>query len=345
MFKRVIGKTCESPDCKVYKVVVDPSLNVCEECATPLTEMTVLNRPVAAAAAALGALTLVGGLYFGTAMAKAYFVSKAAEAGGEAIEHVANRLDDTARQKVKQLIRDIQLGGDTSEEAARQLEQFRREHKVDPGQIEAITHEVEAERATDHLSRSSDRAVTALLRDVYADGIKTSEEQEKLDAVLRERPSEASRLAEQEQEIKERVASSQSSLKQGMVYAAQGTYSQAVKEFRHSAEVDPENAYAWANLSEAYQHVNDYDGAQAASDRALQIDSSNWFAHFSLGRLHALRGQRDKAIQELTEALRLVEQAMNARITRAEVIEQMAADEGLASVRSDPRYRQLVAAK
>ena len=188
-----------------------------------------------------------------------------------------------------------------------------------------------------------DKSIPRLLRVIYEDGIKTADEQHELDDLAQRVSIDSAKLAQMEQEIKDRINKSEISLKQGMVYANQKDYSQAVKEFKLSIEADSENAYAWANLASAYLNLNNQQEAQAACDRALALDSNNWFAHYNLGSLYARRGDKEQAISELSEALRLVAEGQSKRITSNEVMDHMKTDQMLNSLRSDQRFQRLLA--
>ena len=191
----------------------------------------------------------------------------------------------------------------------------------------------------------ADPELSRLLRRVYADGIKTAEEQLEIDQLARKDALDPQRLARQEQEMKDRLSQSASSLKQGMAYAGQQNYSQAAKEFQHSVEVDPENGFAWANLCGAQLTLGQNQEAQSACAHALAVDANNWLAHYNLGSLQAKNGASDQALHELSEALRLVAEDRTQRVTKAEVINQMRTDPTLGGLRRDARFTQLLAQK
>lgn len=136
---------------------------------------------------------------------------------------------------------------------------------------------------------------------------------------------------------------SQMSLKQGMIYVTQKKYAQAVKEFRHSTEVDPKNAYGWANLCGAYLSLGDQEQAQITCSQAIEIDPKNWQAHYNFGSLYARLNRKQEAIRSLSQALDFVAADQTLPITKAEVIQQIKEDSSLTPLRNDPNFKKLLA--
>jgi tetratricopeptide (TPR) repeat protein len=320
-------------------VIVDTILNVCEECATPLTPITVANKKVIIMAVTLAVAVVVGGGYFAALKIKQILAAKAAET----LVEVAQPLTDLAASKIKDLLVQIQKGGDT-DKARRELEDLQRNHGLSEEDIEKLRREAiaqQADRGSVSDGRGSEELVR-VLRSVYSDGVKTPEEQQQIEDLARQHSVAPGPLTQKEQEIKDRLSWSQSALKQGLIYASQKDYPQALKEFKHSTEVDPENSFAWANLAAAYVNLGRYEEAQAASDRALSLDSGNWLAHYNRGSLYAIRGENDRALEELSETLRLVETGGDQKVTRAEVVSHMKTDHTLDSLRPDARFREML---
>jgi tetratricopeptide (TPR) repeat protein len=343
MFKRVIGKKCTVNGCRAYDINVDTALNVCEECGTQLTPVTVINTKAVAASVVLVALILGSVGYMAVIKIKHYLAVKAAET----VEQVARPLTEAARAQIKDLLGEIQRGGDAAK-AQQQIEQFQREYGLRSEDIEKLKQEVRAnpELASTSSAQSSSDAndeMAKRLRAIYADGIKTADEQAEIERVSKQYSLDAAQVSQKEQETKDRFMRSEMSLKQGLAYVSQLNYSQALKEFMHSTEMDPDNAFAWANLGAAYLNLNQQQQAMAACERALAIDPNNWLAHYNLGSIHANNGARDNAIRELSEALRLVASDQSQKITKAEVLAQMKTDQTLKTLHDDSRFRQLLA--
>jgi tetratricopeptide (TPR) repeat protein len=198
-------------------------------------------------------------------------------------------------------------------------------------------------QATRPVDESSHRGITDLFRSIYSDGIKTVEEQAEIDNLARRQAVDPVWLVQKEKEIKDRSESASSSLRKGLIYAAQQDYRQAAREFKRGAEIDPDNSFLWANLAAAHIKLSEMDEAQSACQKAIALDSQNWLAHYNLGALNANRGDKDSAIRELSEALRLVTEDRARQVSTSEVTDYMKADQSLNSLRNDPRFLQLLA--
>lgn len=186
------------------------------------------------------------------------------------------------------------------------------------------------------------REIEKLLRVIYTDGIKTTDEQRELAQLLSKYQRNPNQIAQLEQETKDRMNQAAVSLKQGMVYASQKAYTQAVKEFRHGVEVDPQNAFTWANLCGAYLSLGDLDQANQTCSQATDVDPNNWLAHYNRGSLSAKQGKKAETIQALAAALRGVAEEQNQHITQTEVVRQIKADPTFTSLRKDPEFQRLL---
>jgi tetratricopeptide (TPR) repeat protein len=346
MFKRLTGKKCVNQKCRAFGSVLDASLNVCEECADPLSDISVVDKRAVMIAALAVALMVGGGGYVAALKIKGYLAAKTVEA----IREPSLLLTDAVRAQVKDLLKETQTRGETAE-AERRLDEIRRGYKIGDDDLEMLRREVrneslEAAQETatiDLASNVGNKELVALLRSIYADGIKTSDEQAAIESLCRKHQVDRGQLIQLEQETKDRMNKSEISLKQGMLYAAQRDYKQAVKEFQYSLEVDPQSPFAWANLASAYLSLNDQKAALDACDRALRLDQRNWLAHYNLGSLYAKGGDKDHAISELTAALELITEDQTKRITKEEILSQMRIDQALNPLRTDSRFQQLLA--
>jgi Flp pilus assembly protein TadD len=154
---------------------------------------------------------------------------------------------------------------------------------------------------------------------------------------------EANWLAQKEEEIKGRANQMLASLKRGLDDAVREDYRQAEEEFKRCVELDPENAFAWINLAAAAMKTGRLEQAKYACEQAITLDPHSWLAHYNLGSLYAIRADKDSAIRELSEALRLVADGSSPPITLAEMAEQIRGDRSFDTLQKDRRFRQLLA--
>src|SRR5262249_23113049 len=102
----------------------------------------------------------------------------------------------------------------------------------------------------------------------------------------------------------------------------------AVAAFRRAIHVDKQYAPAHASLAEAY--LQQYEAtkdptfialASAQSEEALELQPSLAYSHVVRGRVYRVTAQNERAIREFTEALRLNDDAVDARMMLATVYE------------------------
>lgn len=337
MFKKVISKQCDNPLCKARGVIVDTALNLCEDCGDELTANTITDRRKLVPAVALTTVLLAGGGYLGTLSLQRYLAAR--------FTQTTLNLTEAARTQIEAQIKDLLRQAITNPSQATSLET----------QIESLAKQ--AQISAEKLAEWRRQAVPAtpppftaeaaatfdkLVRQIYRDGIKTEEEQKQLVEWTQQHPGATQPLEQRERETKERLHQSELSLKQGLLYAAQHNQQQAVQEFRHSAETDPANAFAWANLCGAYLTLNQAPNAEQACRRALTEDANNWLAHYNLGSLHAQRAQKDAAIQELSTALRIVAADRAQPVTPTAVAARLKTDQSFSQLRDDPRFLALL---
>lgn len=94
---------------------------------------------------------------------------------------------------------------------------------------------------------------------------------------------------------------------------------------------EPANARAWRNLGLANQRLKKYDEAVAAYLASLKVEPQSAVAAYNLGCAYAQKGDTGHAFEYLSKA-----KALHADLTN------VANDPDLASLKSDPRFAQLV---
>jgi len=191
--------------------------------------------------------------------------------------------------------------------------------------------------------RGPDKELIALLYDIYSDGIKSENEQSRLDDLARRLEARKPQLDEAEREIERRWRMARPDFERGLRMAGSRDYAGAAEAFNQSLETDGDNPWTLANLSAACLEAGRDAEAREAGEKALRADPRNWLAHYNLGSWHARRGEKDEAIGKLSNALSIVAEDYSQRLSRTEVAARMKADESLRSLRQDPRFQQLLA--
>lgn len=192
-------------------------------------------------------------------------------------------------------------------------------------------------------SRGSNRALVALVHNIYSDHLKTGDEQQLLADAIKRQQLDQSQAEQIEQQVKARWERAQPYFERGLTAARQAKHQTAIEEFQRALAEDADNAWIPANLGAAYLQAGRIEDARASCERALEFDPRNWLAHYNLGSCQAKRGEKDAAIESLQQALECVAEDRTQRITRDDVVGQLRADRTLSSIRQDARFRQLLA--
>ncbi|MBW3565099.1 MAG: tetratricopeptide repeat protein [Acidobacteria bacterium] len=109
-------------------------------------------------------------------------------------------------------------------------------------------------------------------------------------------------------------------------------YREAIDEYRKYVEENPESGRGWSNLGFAYHYTGNYDQAIAAFSRALQLGYQTAYSAYNIACGHARLGHTDLAFQWLDRA----------ESYGMDVGHRLESDEDLRSLRSDPRYREVI---
>lgn len=178
----------------------------------------------------------------------------------------------------------------------------------------------------------------SLLGTIYADGVKTPEEEGKLTEFSRQHNISAGQLDPYEREPKGKAEQALVYIQKGLSHAQKGDYQAAVEQFLQTIKIDPDRVDAWTNLGVAYQAQRDYVKALEAYTQAGKLDPDNWHLHYNLGTLYSILKNNNRAFDELGKAL---EHAPGE--SRENLLKALRQDSDLARVRGDPRFARLLA--
>ena len=126
MFKKIISKHCETPGCKSLGVIVDTSLNLCEDCGSPLRETTALDRRKLIPTVLLVGLLVSGSGYLGVLGVKRYLLGVAAQTTGT----VAQIAREQIEEQIKILLRQQTNSGAPNDALKARIEQLARQHGI-----------------------------------------------------------------------------------------------------------------------------------------------------------------------------------------------------------------------
>jgi hypothetical protein len=118
----------------------------------------------------------------------------------------------------------------------------------------------------------------------------------------------------------------------GMAKLNAGDAAGAAVIFRGVTEREPKNARAFRSLGIALLRAKAYDEAEAAFRKALELEPASPVPLYNLGVLAAARGDRDAAFDWMRQA----------KATKRLDMSYLDFDSDAASLRSDPRYKDLL---
>ena len=109
-------------------------------------------------------------------------------------------------------------------------------------------------------------------------------------------------------------------------------YAGAAKAWRALAEGDPANGFAWFRMGSSLLSLKRFDDAVAASTRAAEFPEMRGRALYNIACARALQGRSNEALDALARA---VEAGFKQRWA-------LEGDEDLASIRSTPRFQEIL---
>jgi tetratricopeptide (TPR) repeat protein/DNA-binding winged helix-turn-helix (wHTH) protein len=91
----------------------------------------------------------------------------------------------------------------------------------------------------------------------------------------------------------------------GHFYNTSGEYENAVQEFRHSVELDPDDDLAWRGLGHAYDKLDQVSEAEAAYKKAIELRPHYWAPYNWLGKFYFDRTRYSEAVAAFQKAIEL----------------------------------------
>ena len=123
-------------------------------------------------------------------------------------------------------------------------------------------------------------------------------------------------------------------LQQAQIFEDEKNYAEASKAYRAMTVENPKDGFAWYRLGTSLQAAGRLDDAVDASRRAAEFEDVRPNALFNLACAYALQGKPDAALNQLETAVAAGFKAKWA----------LNGDPDLASIRSDARFKKIVAA-
>lgn len=120
--------------------------------------------------------------------------------------------------------------------------------------------------------------------------------------------SDARLKAEAEPELKTALQANPSDTRSEMTLAMiaekRGDMKDAYARYSHVMEIDPNDSDACTGLAKLLVAMNQRDKARQLFERAIQLDPSNYIAHYRLSTLYRQAGRPDEAKQQAAEYLK-----------------------------------------
>jgi Flp pilus assembly protein TadD len=183
----------------------------------------------------------------------------------------------------------------------------------------------------------------ARLRSFASDGSVTADESRRLleyasDLELDAKPSERYL-----QEIKPGIETSGRAVLEGLGFARRGHFSAARARYGRAAQLDPENATAWAGLGAAALDLGSAVEGEAALRKALALEPEDGEANYNLGVCLAAQKRSTAAFDYLERSLDLLLRNHAApSFERQALLEDLERNRNLVSLRASPRFGALL---
>ena len=120
--------------------------------------------------------------------------------------------------------------------------------------------------------------------------------------------SEEKLKAEAEGELKtalqENPFDTRSEMTLGMIAEKRGDTSGALARYSHALEVDPNSSEACTEMAKLLVALNQREKAQQLFERAIQIDPTNYVAHYRLSTMYRQAGRTEDAKQQAADYLK-----------------------------------------
>ncbi len=115
-------------------------------------------------------------------------------------------------------------------------------------------------------------------------------------------------------------------IKRGEQFAEIGEFGDALKEYQKALEVNHQSSLAHYRLAEVFFLQNSYQSAANEFREALNGDlDPKWtevWAHIRLGNIFDVSGQRDRAVNEYTLAIRTKDDTQGAQAEAAKYLKE-----------------------
>jgi Tfp pilus assembly protein PilF/peroxiredoxin len=89
----------------------------------------------------------------------------------------------------------------------------------------------------------------------------------------------------------------------GILAAREGHTDEALRNFQHALQIDPDHVIALQNLGNAYRQDKNWENAKSTLQRAVELNPENAEANYSLGMVFAQLGDTEHAQEYLQNAL------------------------------------------